>query len=89
MKIKNSVDLSNSKTNKLREQFVKLYGNKKGKYLNKSLLEGKKHEDEEAKLQACNRVRSLKLNNDLGFMYMKNQCEELNNRLIAQNKKIS
>ncbi len=46
LKTKNSVERNTSQTHKLRGEFIKLYSNKKSKFLNKSLLENKKHEDE-------------------------------------------
>lgn len=89
MKVKNSVEESNSKTHKLREEFVKLYGNKKSKYANKSMMEAKKHLDEEFKLESSNRVRTKRLSNDLGIMYMRNECEVNNHKLKDENRKIA
>ena len=45
-KTKNSLDHTNHKTHKLRNDFMKLYGNKKHKFAQKSLLEQKKIEEE-------------------------------------------
>lgn len=51
------------------------------------MLETKKHLDEEFKQEASNRVRTIKLSNDLGSMYTKNECEVLNNRVKDENRK--
>lgn len=53
------------------------------------MMEAKKHLDEEFKLEASNRVRTIRLSNDLGLMYMRNECEVNNHKLKDENKKFS
>ena len=73
LKTKQTLDKTNQKAQKLRMEFLKLYGNKKLRLQEKSLLDNKKMFDEKNKIQQNKRVKALKLSNDLGLMYTKNE----------------
>ena len=78
MKAKNSLEHTNHRTHQLRNEFLKLYGNKKHKFMNKSLMEKRKQEEEDFVRSTANRTRSMKMNNDLGLMYTRNESEAYN-----------
>ena len=87
LKTKQTLDKTNQKAQKLRMEFLKLYGNKKLRLQEKSLLDDKKMFDEKNKIQQTKRVKALKLSNDLGLMYTKNESELNQAKVRELNKK--
>ena len=73
LKTKNSLDHTNQQTHKLRNDFMKLYGNKKHKFMNKSLMEKRIQEEEEFTRETAHKTRSMKMNKDLSLMYTRNE----------------
>ena len=78
LKAKNSLDHTNHRTHQLRNDFLKLYGNKKHKFVNKSLMERKKQDEEDFARETASKTRSMKMSNDLGIMYTRNESEAHN-----------
>lgn len=78
LRAKNSLDETNRKTHILRNDFIKLYGNRKHKFMNKSLLEQRKNEEEDFRREISSRTRSLKMTNELAQMYTRNEWEAHN-----------
>ena len=71
----------------MKMEFLKLYGNKKMRMHEKSLLNEKKDKDEEMKRELAKKVKTMKINNELGLMYTRNECELTQAKMREHNRR--
>ena len=83
---KKSIGRQYRDSQKKKVQFVNLYENRKLRLYEQRLLEEKSSQDNEYKKLTRERAKTIKLNNEIRSLLVKNELEETNSALTTKNK---